>query len=380
MPRNGSGTYSLPVPPFTPGTTILSADVNSDFSDMATAMTGSIAADGQTPITGQLKGAQGVSPTYSISGDLNTGFGSSSADTAYIQCGGTNVVAYSTTGVTVTGTLTVSSTLTASGNVTVAGTLGVTGNFAVNTNKFNVTASSGNTTIAGTLQITGALSGVTTLAMNGAISGLTAPTVQQFTSGSGTYTLPANCKRVRVRMVGGGGGGAARVTNAGGNGGTTSFESWTAVGGSGAPTTTAGGNGGTGGANGTGTLIVRCTGAKGGQGSDVSSSNSTEYAGGNGASSPFGGAGPGGQGGGGAGAGQAAAANTGSGGGGAGGSGNLSAGGGGAGEYVEFWMTAAQIGAGVSYAVGAAGTAGAAGTVAGGAGAAGTIVVEEFYA
>lgn len=43
----------------------------------------------------------------------------------------------------------------ASGNTTMAGTLGVTGDVAVNTNKFNITASSGNTTTAGTLGVTG---------------------------------------------------------------------------------------------------------------------------------------------------------------------------------------------------------------------------------
>ena len=42
-----------------------------------------------------------------------------------------------------------------SGNTTIAGTLGVTGNVAVNTNKFTVTATSGNTAIAGTLNVTG---------------------------------------------------------------------------------------------------------------------------------------------------------------------------------------------------------------------------------
>ena len=117
MSRNGSGTYNLPVVPFTPGTTISSSDVNSDFSDIATALTGSIAADGQTPITGQLKGALGSAPTYSISGDLNTGFGSSSADTAFIQCGGANVVSCTTTTATilalvVTNTATFNSTIT----------------------------------------------------------------------------------------------------------------------------------------------------------------------------------------------------------------------------------------------------------------------------
>lgn len=42
-----------------------------------------------------------------------------------------------------------------SGNTAIAGTLGVTGDVAVNTNKFNITASSGNTLIAGTLGVTG---------------------------------------------------------------------------------------------------------------------------------------------------------------------------------------------------------------------------------
>jgi hypothetical protein len=55
MPRNGAGSYSLPSPyPFTPGTTIFSADVNAVLADVASAMTGSIAADGQTVILNPL--------------------------------------------------------------------------------------------------------------------------------------------------------------------------------------------------------------------------------------------------------------------------------------------------------------------------------------
>jgi len=55
----------------------------------------------------------------------------------------------------------------------------------------------------------------------------TAPSVQKFTSGSGTYTTPAGVKRIRVRMVGGGGGGAGggSTYGAGGNGGDTTFGS-----------------------------------------------------------------------------------------------------------------------------------------------------------
>ena len=55
----------------------------------------------------------------------------------------------------------------ASGNTLVAGTLDATGSFAVNTDKFTVAAASGNTVVAGTLNVTGA----STLASVGATSG-----------------------------------------------------------------------------------------------------------------------------------------------------------------------------------------------------------------
>lgn len=56
MSRNGSGTYILPVGnPVVTGTTITSNWANTTLSDMATALTGSIAADGQTPVTGNLQ-------------------------------------------------------------------------------------------------------------------------------------------------------------------------------------------------------------------------------------------------------------------------------------------------------------------------------------
>lgn len=51
--------------------------------------------------------------------------------------------------------LDITGALAVSGNETVGGTLGVAGDVAVNTNKFNITASSGNTSIAGTLGVTG---------------------------------------------------------------------------------------------------------------------------------------------------------------------------------------------------------------------------------
>jgi hypothetical protein len=55
MSRNGSGTYNLPAGnPVVTATTITSTWANTTLSDMATALTGSLAADGQTPATGNL--------------------------------------------------------------------------------------------------------------------------------------------------------------------------------------------------------------------------------------------------------------------------------------------------------------------------------------
>jgi hypothetical protein len=55
MSRNGSGTYNLPAGnPVVTGTTISSIWANSTLTDMANALTQSVSADGQTPMTGAL--------------------------------------------------------------------------------------------------------------------------------------------------------------------------------------------------------------------------------------------------------------------------------------------------------------------------------------
>lgn len=56
MSRNGSGVYSLPSPqsPAVAGTTIVAADRNTIDTDIATALTQSLAADGQTTVTANL--------------------------------------------------------------------------------------------------------------------------------------------------------------------------------------------------------------------------------------------------------------------------------------------------------------------------------------
>jgi hypothetical protein len=56
MSRNGSGVYSLPAGnPVVTGTTISSTWANTTLTDIQNALTQSVSADGQTPITGALQ-------------------------------------------------------------------------------------------------------------------------------------------------------------------------------------------------------------------------------------------------------------------------------------------------------------------------------------
>lgn len=55
MSRNGSGTYNLPAGnPVVSGSTITSSWANTTLTDIANALTGSLASDGQTPASGDL--------------------------------------------------------------------------------------------------------------------------------------------------------------------------------------------------------------------------------------------------------------------------------------------------------------------------------------
>jgi hypothetical protein len=120
VPRNSSGVYSLPIAPFVPGTVISSSAVNSDFSDIATALTGSVASNGVTTITGQLKSSITASPAYSGTVDLTSGFGVSAAGTAAIYAGGGIVGTFSSSAAALTVPLSITGNLTVSGSITAA--------------------------------------------------------------------------------------------------------------------------------------------------------------------------------------------------------------------------------------------------------------------
>lgn len=101
MPRDGNGVYSLPQPPFIPSTVITSSAVNSDFSDLGSAMTGSLARDGQGGMTGQLPAIDGTvgAPGISFVSDTNTGIRRVTADQLAIVAGGVDALSAGPTGV-----------------------------------------------------------------------------------------------------------------------------------------------------------------------------------------------------------------------------------------------------------------------------------------
>lgn len=216
----------------------------------------------------------------------------------------------------------------------------------------------------------------------------TAPTIQRFLSGSGTYTTPTSPGPLylRVKMIGGGGGGAGASNSAGTAGNNTTF---------GLSTSNGGGAGGVGqlqigGAGGTCTLgadatalIVNVTGGGGGGGGVIQTTGNAALSGGVGGSGPLGGAGAAGAGSAGTGtAGGNAGTNSGAGGGGGGGNSgiaNQTGGGGGAGGYLEFQINTPSSTYTYGVGSGGPGASGAASQGAGGNGAAGLIIVEEFY-
>lgn len=101
MPRNGSGTMSVPNS-FSSGTPISSSQVNANFTDVASELTGSLPRDGQAAMTGQLKAASGsaAAPGVTFGSDTDTGFYRKASGTIGIVSDGTEVGTISSTGIT----------------------------------------------------------------------------------------------------------------------------------------------------------------------------------------------------------------------------------------------------------------------------------------
>lgn len=155
MPRNGSGNYTPPANtwnPATPDTAILSDDWNSTLSDMSTALSQSLASDGQTTASTVIPFAQGLSvssglltsPSIAVIGDLDTGFYFPAANQATLVCGGVAAMVATSSGITFP------LAVTFSGSPSITGNLTVTGDFTVNGNSTIGNASGDTLTVAAT--------------------------------------------------------------------------------------------------------------------------------------------------------------------------------------------------------------------------------------
>ena len=116
MSRNGSGTYSLPAGnPVVSQTVISSTWANNTMNDIASALTGSVASDGQTPMTGPL--------------NMNSNKVTNLA-TGTVNGDAINYSQFNTP--TFGGAVVCSSTLTVTGATTLNSTLAVTGDASFN--------------------------------------------------------------------------------------------------------------------------------------------------------------------------------------------------------------------------------------------------------
>ena len=137
MPRNSSGTYTLPAGnPVVSGTLIEASWANTTLSDLASAMTNSLSRDGEGGMTAALRLYDGTVslPGLAFTSETSTGLYRAGSGDMRLAVTGSQVMQFLATGVAVTGTL------SASGNATLSGTLAVTGA----------------TTLSSTLAVTGA--------------------------------------------------------------------------------------------------------------------------------------------------------------------------------------------------------------------------------
>lgn len=124
---------------FSSGSTIASSAVNANFTDVASEITGSLARNGESAMTGQFKAASGtvLLPGVAFSSDTDCGLYRIGADNVGLALAGAKVLDVATTGLAVTGTL----------------------------------SSTGAMTSGGALAVTGAITATTTITATGAISG-----------------------------------------------------------------------------------------------------------------------------------------------------------------------------------------------------------------
>lgn len=107
MSRNGSGTFSV-VNTFLAGAVITAAGHNQNWADAATEFSNSVAADGQTSMTGALKASNGTvaAPALTFASDPDTGFYRIGANNIGAAVSGAKALDIAATGVSFLGTTT----------------------------------------------------------------------------------------------------------------------------------------------------------------------------------------------------------------------------------------------------------------------------------
>ena len=114
MPRNGSGVMSIPNT-LVDQTTITAGAHNTNYTDIASEISNSVAVDGQSQMSGQFKFASGTvgAPGLVPGSDLDTGVYRIGGDNLGVACAGAKVLDIGTLGLGVTGTLSASGALSA---------------------------------------------------------------------------------------------------------------------------------------------------------------------------------------------------------------------------------------------------------------------------
>jgi hypothetical protein len=124
MPRNGSGTYTLPAGnPVTSGALIEASWANTTMSDLASAITDSLARNGEGGMTAPLRFADGSvgAPGFSWTNETATGIYRSGSGDMRVSLQGVDVSIWNSNGLTIPA----AKALSAQGNATVNGTLGI---------------------------------------------------------------------------------------------------------------------------------------------------------------------------------------------------------------------------------------------------------------
>ncbi len=208
MARNGSGTHSIPNT-FVSGNSITASGHNQNFSDVSAEITNSVAADGQTSMTGPLKAANGTAgaPSVTFASDTNTGWYRAAANSIAVALDGVDALVLATATAAFAANVAIASACAVAGIITAGnGAVGAPGfsfgsdpdsgiyriganniGAAVNGAKVLDIATTG-LSVTGTLASTGAL----TVSANGAniTGGLTVAT-GGLTVSAGSVSLPA---------------------------------------------------------------------------------------------------------------------------------------------------------------------------------------------